>query len=453
MMYWMLLIGCLFLFAFAWWMEGGRWAAPSVIVSFCLALVSAMSILGRGRWNSVVLDLQGGTVGAIFVGCAAFIVGCLFVNLVFDGRRASQTEVISFERSSLSTDKLIALALIGIAGTALWYLIVGRNLGTFNPVTLSTALKNGSGDVEPTIATGFRCLTYASCALGCAVAGLAVARSEKHIVLLASAVALCSVVPSAVSAIRTNVLHLVVGALVAFSMGCKICGRGSGLKFKKLLLVFFGVYVLVQLFYLAVQFSGRSSYYDSPLDYIEFYLAGSVPALDGFIRSIGAPTGISETFSGLQDLAHRFGFIDTVSLKASNHWAVVNYSYDGVTNIFTFIRPALHDFGFGGLVLYMIALGIFFQLLYRKAVDRGSIVSFVVYSYLSYILVESMRDDFFSYWFGLEGLVTLFLLLLFNSWVFAGGEKELYERRENASITTRNKASENTFQLDGGHGL
>lgn len=120
MMYWMLLIGCLFLFAFAWWMEGGRWAAPSVIVSFCLALVSAMSILGRGRWNSVVLDLQGGTVGAIFVGCAAFIVGCLFVNLVFDGRRASQTEAISFERSSLSTDKLIALALIGIAGTALW---------------------------------------------------------------------------------------------------------------------------------------------------------------------------------------------------------------------------------------------------------------------------------------------------------------------------------------------
>lgn len=453
MMYWVLLLSCLFLLSFAWWMEGGRCASPGIIVTFCIALIVGMSILGLGRWNSVVLDLQDETVGAILVGCAAFLVGCLFVNLIFDSRGASRAANQPPATWLPKTDRLIVLAFVGGLGTVAWYLLVGRNIGTLNPVSLSTALKNGAGDVESTIATGFRCLTYAICALACALAGLGAAQREKRVLLLASVVGLCSVVPSAVSAIRTNVLHLIVGLFVAFSIGCGICGRSRRVKFRSLIIAVFAVYLLVQLFYLAVQLSGRSAYYDSPLDYIEFYLAGSIPALDGFIRSYIAPSGISETFSGLQDLAQRFGFIDAVSLKASNHWAVVNYSYDGVTNIYTFVRPALHDFGFGGLVLYMISLGALFQLLYRKALAPRSSASFVVYSYLSYILVESMRDDFFSYWLGLEGLVTLFLLLLCNHFVFAAHEESLDEQRTQMRLAAGDDRFAPICQLGGKHEL
>jgi hypothetical protein len=152
-------------------------------------------------------------------------------------------------------------------------------------------------------------------------------------------------------------------------------------------------------------------------------------------------------------LAQRFGFIDAVSLKASNHWAVVNYSYDGVTNIYTFVRPALHDFGFGGLVLYMISLGALFQVLYRKALTPRSSASFVVYSYLSYILVESMRDDFFSYWLGLEGLVTLFLLLLCNHFVFAAHEESLDEQRTQVRLAAGDDHFAPICQLGGKHEL
>ena len=453
MMYWLLLFGCLLLLSFAWWMEGGRWASPSVIVSFCISLVVGMSILGLGRWNSVVLDLQGKTVAVIFLGCAAFLIGCSFMNLVFDGRSALH---VSNSRAVVwlpSINRLFVLAFVGSVGTVIWYLLIGRNLGTFNPIALSTALKNGVGDVEPTIATGFRCLTYSICAFACALAGLGAARKEKRLVFLAVIVGLCSAAPSAVSAIRTNILHLIVGALVAFSMGCVVLGRGKKLKLKKIIFVFIAVYILVQLFYFAVQLSGRSAHYDSPLDYIEFYLAGSIPALDGFMRNNVAPTGVSETFSGLQDIAQRLGIIDSVAPKASNHWAVVNYSYDGVTNIYTFIRPALHDFGFGGLVLYMIVLGILFQLLYRKALDRGSLSSFVVYSYLAYILVESMRDDFFSYWLGLEGLVTLVLLLLCIYWVFPIREDGPGGRQTHIPSTDGSRPLASICQLGGKYEL
>jgi oligosaccharide repeat unit polymerase len=229
---------------------------------------------------------------------------------------------------------------------------------------------------------------------------------------------LCTIVPPAVSSIRTNVLHILVGALVAISMARSIQHKARRLKAKNVLIAFIGCYALVQVFYLSVQFSGRVAHYNSPIDYIEYYLAGGIPALDYYLNNGLNPTGISETFWGLQDILQRLGIIASAAQKASEQWSVVNYTYDGVTNIYTFVRPALHDFGYVGMALYMALLGCLFQLLYRAAVTHHSVTSFIVYSYMAYILVESIRDDFFSYWLGLEGIVILVFLLLMKEYVW-----------------------------------
>lgn len=420
-MYWLLLIGCLLLFALSWWLEGARLAAPSVIVSFCLSLVSAMALLGLGRWNTVVMDLHGETVAAILLGCVMFVLGCQFINLVYNRgfvRAPALESSASTTGYSVHLKHLKALTFICAIASLLWYLLVGRAVGAFDPITISAALKGGEGDFESTIATGLRCLTYACCALGCALLGWAAASKRADLLKLSILLIVCSIIPSAVSAIRTNVLHVLVGAVVAYSMAKLINGRRGGVRLRTIFVVFVGAYLLVQLFYITVQFSGRAAYYSSPVDYIEFYLAGGVPALDDFIARHTTPTGVSETFWGVQDLLSRAGLIDSPALKASNQWAIVNYTYDGVTNIYTFVRPALHDFGFVGMCFYLLVLGMFFQVLYRRAITRHSLGAFLTYSYLSYILVETMRDDFFSYWLGLEGITTLVILGLVAFCVF-----------------------------------
>lgn len=51
-----------------------------------------------------------------------------------------------------------------------------------------------------------------------------------------------------------------------------------------------------------------------------------------------------------------------------------------------------------------------------------------MYGYLTYILVESVRDDFFSYWLGLEGIITLFALLTLSHLFISSSRKTLVSK-------------------------
>lgn len=320
MMYWILFAGCLFMLFFAMLLENGRWGAPSVLIASSFTVISAMAILGLNSWNVAVADLRTSTVFAILIGCYSFLAGCVLVNAVFDYRKVNRTYTgICFEFWPSSQNNLYGMAVIGLFGSVIWYLLEARALGSFNPMELAFQLKNGVGDLESTLATGIRCLTYADCAIAFSLVGWGSSCRDWPLVRTGLLIALCSISPSAVSGIRTNVLHLAVGAFSTFFVGCRVVGRPNRIKFKTVILVFLASIALVQLFYFAVKFSGRLSYYETPLEYIEFYLAGSIPALDGFVGGMSEPTGFTETFWGLQDLAYRLGAIDTLPLKAANH--------------------------------------------------------------------------------------------------------------------------------------
>ena len=107
----------------------------------------------------------------------------------------------------------------------------------------------------------------------------------------------------------------------------------------------------------------------------------------------------ADTFSQLISTIKRFGFMgggtseiihgELIAFTASN-----GYVY--ASNIYSALRPYLNDFGFFGMIIYPLILGLLFQMLFEKT-KRGCGFSWIFYALMIYPLIYfAIQEQFFK---------------------------------------------------------
>lgn len=131
----------------------------------------------------------------------------------------------------------------------------------------------------------------------------------------------------------------------------------------------------------------------------------------------------NSTFSAFQNVLKRFGLLGGDAIRTATHGEFITYrsstGYVYASNIYSAMRPYVEDFGYFGLVLYPLILGIIFEALYRLTNKRPFGFSWVFYSLMMYPVVYFIIAEQFFRRFHLGmvyeiGWIAIFYFLIYG---------------------------------------
>lgn len=176
-------------------------------------------------------------------------------------------------------------------------------------------------------------------------------------------------------------------------------------------------------FYLILPLSGRKLD-NNIISYLSFYFGAPVPSLNYYLNEEKEENIVwgQETFQGLQSLFYK--------LKLSNYIAPVttewvnfqNKSSQKVytSNIFTAAKRYYNDFGFMGVILCSMLVGIVFTGIYLLLNHKPKIFLLILYSMYYYMIIDQVRDDLFYASFININLVINVLGILLLGYIILG---------------------------------
>lgn len=173
--------------------------------------------------------------------------------------------------------------------------------------------------------------------------------------------------PTILSTARSEIVKIIISGIVFYYF---VCTRPSGnsTKFvnKFLKVVILGAVAFVGLGFL----TGKANYYHSFFENVSMYIGSSIPAFDEYlsnfhydINNFGA-----ETLWGINNFFSKFGirlFNSDKNYLPYTYFSYMNHS----TNIYTFLRRPLNDFGLVGTYLIMFILSVVYTRFYLKLVN------------------------------------------------------------------------------------
>lgn len=173
--------------------------------------------------------------------------------------------------------------------------------------------------------------------------------------------------------------------------------------------VFLGV---IFLYYGLPLFGRRTS--SGPIQYIAKYAGSGVQLFDLYIKDPVYPVAFGEeTFIGIRTLLSRLGFsvyIKDVNLEFRNS-GLMN------SNIYTFFRRPLHDFGVLGMYLFTMFVALLFSwIYYSKIFGRGQSCKndlwILIYGYLYYWIISASTVQRSEEYFSIGAVVDLMVILV-----------------------------------------
>lgn len=191
----------------------------------------------------------------------------------------------------------------------------------------------------------------------------------------------------------------------------------SSLRTSYIIKVFMVAIGFIGLFYVAFQLLGTLTGKTGNLttiDMLSIYSGSSIPALNIFLKDYVPYEHFwgSESFHSLYLTLNKLGFnfpSDTI------HLSFVDFSNGYNTNIYTSLRTYVFDFGYLGMILVQIILGIFFSSYYAK-IKNGNInyLLIIIYGYLNYSLaIQAIEDDFFRSFMSVTQIFELLFIVFF----------------------------------------
>lgn len=401
----------------------GSYVSPTSLLSISLLCAVVLALIGLGSWNPVV-NLSGQTYAVIALGLIVFLATGELVSTVVGGystRRLTPAD-IPLRLAKAESSRVVGLALLSIIASGIWYVGVSRAVGSISPSVISFTIKNHIVECETNLTTLMRCFCSAMASLSCVFISEVLFGAQRQyrrrlplgILLFAS-----SFVPPAVHALRTDLFHILVGLFVVAVFLSARKSKSIGKTLLKILLIVILIPVVVKAFFSLVELMQRTETgIRDPWEYFSFYLGSGIPRLDILLRtdtSIPA-MDLGQLANSLQVLLHNLHLPIDPGMSASEKWTYLSTPghLGDFCNLSTLFGPAYSDFGYIGVAAVSAFLATVFHLVYQNAVFRGSELALTIYSSISYILIEAMRDDFFSYWLGTVGIATL----VFTVWGF-----------------------------------
>ena len=391
--------------------------APSVVFSGMFVLSTFFAIINIGKWDFQI-DIY--SCFLLVLGIFIYVLTECCVRQLFFHRWQRKTvlgEGIDFTPYHIQGWKVIALLLFNMV-VVLWFyseilrIVVAYGMDTTNPYAayrkITTSLAMPSDSEIPmigTILSQMMKVTKAS-AFICSyiiVHNLVAERKWwKHKPFTCIGLTACvflEMVINLISGGRNAILQIITSIIIEYYiLWHQKNGWNKSLTERYLLLGAACVIVGIPLFYLALQLTGRSTS-QNMFEHASIYIGSGIVDFDQYVKTPAAAPVVfgEESLLGIHQLLKRLGILTVVKNRHLEN-RILTPDRRLRSNIYTFFRRPLHDFGVTGMCIFTALVSIMFALIYYRKIKyrpvrRGTPYWVLMYGFIFYWIIYASIDQ------------------------------------------------------------
>lgn len=408
-MFWLLVLFIceIILFLVAFIFSGLDIMAPSVMMCVMFALSTGFALAYANAWN---IDYSADACLLLASGILVFFLAEVLFRFIFysrlEGAKLRNETAHEIPRIYIRTWKTTLCFLLCVI-TILWYFkIIKRAVGSapsiavyfvmYRKMGIAAMAGEGTKDSVGLLKPFLQILT----ALGYIASyffasALFTKKSKKIEKIKYIALIILSLAPSIMTGGRTGMLRVGSALIIEYYiLWHQKYGWNKNLSWKYIRLGVFGFIVLVLVFYYSLGLLGRGTQ-KSIIDYAAAYLGSSIELFNQYVKSpVPCEAFGEESLFSLKKLMH-FLHIGKISTHYNLEFRNLG---TGNSNVYTFFRRPLHDFGIFGMYAFTILVSFFFSWIYHGKIKyrtrEKSIFWTLLYGYLYYWLVCSSIVQF-----------------------------------------------------------
>lgn len=426
------------LFIIAFGLANGDIMAPSVIMCIMFIISTIFALINVNVWSSVQYKIE--TVIIIASGIFVYVSIENLYKLLF--ARKSTRKPNDIEMKTIQDDKIdvpiyyLRILLFLNIFVIFWYykeivrIVTSLGMSTSNIFAdfrrvytrLNVAYESSDVEMVSTLLSQFMKLTKGAGYICLYILITYVVSKErkgnatgKHIILLLVNIFL-SVIPSLMLAGRNDLLQLVVAGLVYYYIiWHRYNGWNRSISWKYIKWGMGIIVVGIPSFYGMLFLVGRSTT-KSMLEYASIYIGSSIALFNEFLIDPVDPPEVfgEETLLGIHQVLYRIGIPTHVKNRHLEFRSLNNFTS---SNVYSFFRRPIHDFGIGGMLVFTALVSLFFAWLYFKRI-RGVYVGrkldyrIITYGYLFYWIIYTSIDQRSISMLSASTLVTFLIMYL-----------------------------------------
>lgn len=413
------------LFAFAFLLSGRDIMAPSVVVSVMFILSTGVALMNADYWNVSICDK---TTIIISSGLFSFILAEILFRFIICRQLRGNTFIIKPNSEPIYENTVVLNILIILNSfICLLYLVKIISVTGASSLTDSFSIyrnmmvsKLSEGDSDELIPAAYVQLTklviatgYVSCYLFSNDRLYRKMESRgvqvRHLILI-----FLSVVPSICAGGRSGTLRVLSAWIILYYIVWhQKNGWDKSLSLRYIRYGIIGLLVAIPIFYYMLDFIGRSTEDVDMADYVSTYLSSSIIMFDQYVQS-PVPRDLigEESLFSVLKATHYLGW----NKMPSSYNLEFRPVGDGFSNVYTFFRRPLHDFGLVGMYLFTILVSFLFSWIYFKKIKyrhpRQCNLWVLLYGYLYYWLILFPIDQYSQSYVSFGTLSTVIVICI-----------------------------------------
>lgn len=396
-----------FLFLVAFYFSEQDVMAPSCMMCIMFIISTTVAFLNVKNWN---INFSADTVFLVFSGLLAFIVGEVMFRFLFCGHLRGKQIIYEEYDDTVITINSCVLVLIIIFDIIVIYLhlqniirLVGGSMTSissyFHAYRVMGIKSLDSGEASNTsgllnlalkfvIAFGY--MSGYMLMRNLVIKGTPVKEQIKY-----ASITVLSILPSLMSGGRSGFLKMFAALLIYYY----ICwhqknGWRRNLSWKYIRLGLVTFFAMAPAFYFSLGLLGRQTNRGFT-EYVSGYIGSSIYLLDKYLK---APTSCElwgeESLASMRKILSAIG-MGMPSTKYNLEFRTIGAN---ASNVYTFFRRPLHDFGLIGMYVFVILIAFLFAWIYYRRIKyqlRSKCEGWVIaYGYLYYWLLCSSIEQY-----------------------------------------------------------
>ncbi|MGT2910907.1 O-antigen polymerase [Streptococcus cameli] len=399
-MLYVLLLGLILLFFLAYILSNRDILAPSVLMTIMFIISTLFAIPMIGPWN---IQFSWQAMSIILSGIFVFICAESFTSLLYGNSKREQYSPPSVYQQifQVSNGKLFFLLIFNIIILFWYYLkirsIVGGNgLSSIFLLYRRMGIAN-KGGAEVELVSGIiiqfiRIVEMSGFAASYLFIQNIISKKKKlstNIFLFL--LILVSILPSIFSAGRSRMLRLASAILIEYYiLWHQQHGWNRNLSWKMIRIGISTLIIGIPSFYYSLALLGRQTS-KAMFEYVAVYISSGIVLFSDYLRNpVNRGVWGEESLFSLLKVLHRLG----LSPESTSYNLEFRRLGLGYSNIYSFFRRPLHDFGLFGMYVFIALIAVFFAwIYYGKIKNKHSAISssywVLTYAYLFYWIVSS----------------------------------------------------------------
>ena len=412
--------------------------APSVMMCNMFIISTVFALINVDNWE---VNYHIETFLIITTGILVFLVGVFISHFIFQNVnmriRLKRTGVSTFfHEEQIQTWKLVAILCVGIVSIIWYFFEIRRIVGAYGYSVLHVfasyriittyILANRSDSTIQMTSFLLNQLVRLTYSAGYAAAFILIKnrvrrksqlqKPSRMNIFLLRCILVLSIIPGFMGAERNQFLQILVAIMVYYYvLWHQEHGWNRDISWKFIRIGIVGVVVGIPIFYQLLRLVGRSTAL-SAFESGSVYIGSSIPLLNMYIESPVEPPRVfgEESLLGVHQFLANMGVGTYVK---NRHLEFRHLNAYTESNIYTFFRRPLHDFGPVGMYIFVALVAVFFGWFYygkikNKQQTRRLEYWTIVYGYFFYWIVYSSIDQRSISYIATTPLMNVFVMLI-----------------------------------------